>query len=216
MRAISARVTGDTTTSAVRESEHSGAIASMKWRRIREVIATRTVSDATREVSIEVGKPQMAPGDTGVVCGFRIQGIGERWAHGVDSIAALYRAFQEIAHELRQANSHGAHFPVTDPSDPGFPAAPTRPSRAATTVTSEPQALIAARTLHDADSSLSIIIGRPYLAADRREHLCRFHISRQGASLASGVDEIQALHTAISMISERLELPQDWPVSRLS
>ncbi|MBF6468776.1 hypothetical protein IU427_26955 [Nocardia beijingensis] len=216
MRAIPARVTGDTTTPAVRESEHGGAIASTKWRRIREVIATRTVADATREVSIEVGKPQMAPGDTGVVCGFRIQGIGERWAHGADSIAALYRAFQEIARELRQANIHGAHFAVTEPSDPGFPAAPTRPSRAATTAVHEPQALIAARTLRDADSSLSIIIGRPYLAADRRKHLCRFHISEQGASVASGVDEIQALHNAISMISERLELPQDWPVSRLS
>ncbi|WP_157107003.1 DUF6968 family protein [Nocardia arthritidis] len=180
------------------------------------MIATRTVADATREVSIEVGKPQMAPGATGVVCGFRIQGIGERWAHGPDSIAALYRAFQEIAQELRQANSHGAHFAVTEPCDPGFPAAPTRPSCAATTAEHESQALIAARTLRDADSSLSIIIGRPYLAADRREHLCRFHISEQGASLASGVDEIQALHTAISMISERLELPRDWPVSRLS
>ncbi|MBF6340777.1 hypothetical protein IU450_33510 [Nocardia abscessus] len=200
----------------MRESEHGGAIASTKWRRIREVIATRTVADAMREVSIEVGKPQMAPGDTGVVCGFRIQGIGERWAHGADSIAALYRAFQEIALELRQANSHGAHFAVTEPSDLCFPAAPTRPSRAATTAEQEPQALIAARTLRDADSSLSIIIGRPYLAADRRAHLCRFHISEQGASVASGVDEIQALHTAIHMISERLELPHDWPVSRLS
>ncbi|MGY2008153.1 DUF6968 family protein [Nocardia gipuzkoensis] len=200
----------------MRESEHGGAIASTKWRRIREVIATRTVSDALREVSIEVGKPQMAPGDTGVVCGFRIQGIGERWAHGADSIAALYRAFQEIALELRQANSHGAHFAVTEPSDLCFPAAPTRPSRAATTAEQEPQALIAARTLRDADSSLSIIIGRPYLAADRRAHLCRFHISEQGASVASGVDEIQALHTAIHMISERLALPHDWPVSRLS
>lgn len=216
MRAIPARVTGDATTPAVRDSEHGGAIANMKWRRIREVIATRTVADATREVSIEVGKPQMAPGDTGVVCGFRIQGIGERWAHGADSIAALYRAFQEIADELRQANDRGAHFDVTEPSDPRFPATPARPSRAATTAVHESQALIAARTLRDADSSLSIIIGRPYLAADRRNHLCRFHISEQGASVASGVDEIQALHSAIHLISERLELPADWPVSRLS
>ncbi|WP_330231765.1 hypothetical protein OHA40_04270 [Nocardia sp. NBC_00508] len=216
MRAIPARVTGETTTPAVRESEDGGAIANTKWRRIREVIATRTVADAAREVSIEVGKPQMAPGDTGVVCGFRIQGIGERWAHGADSIAALYRAFQEIAAELRQANNLGAHFEVTEPSDPRFPVTPTRPSRAATTAAHEPQALIAARTLRDADSSLSIIIGRPYLAADRRNHLCRFHISEQGASVASGVDEIQALHTAIHLISERLELPPDWPVSRLS
>ncbi|MGO4617031.1 hypothetical protein AB4305_20430 [Nocardia sp. 2YAB30] len=216
MGAIPARVTGDTTTPTVRESEHGDAIASTKWRRIREVIATRTIADATREVSIEVGKPQMAPGDTGVVCGFRIQDIGERWAHGADTIAALYRALQEIAAELRQANDRGAQFEVTEPSDPRFPAAPTRPSRAAATADHEPQALIAARTLRDADSSLSIIIGRPYLAADGRHHLCRFHISEQGSSVATGVDEIQALHTAISMISERLELPHDWPVSRLS
>ncbi|MEU7632812.1 hypothetical protein AB0C34_22950 [Nocardia sp. NPDC049220] len=216
MGAIQARVTGDTTTSAVRESEHRGAIASTKWRRIREVIATRTVADAAREVSIEVGKPQMAPGDTGVVCGFRIQGIGERWAHGTDSIAALYSAFQGIAAELRQANNEGARFAVAEPSDPRFPAVPTRPSHAATTVEHEPQAMIAARTLRDDQNSLSIIIGRPYLAADRRNHLCRFHISEQGASIATGVDEIQALHTAVNMISERLELPPDWPLTRLS
>ncbi|MFR9752523.1 DUF6968 family protein [Nocardia sp. 004] len=216
MGAISARVTGDTATPAVRASEPGGTIASTKWRRIREVIATRTVTDAAREVSIEVGKPQMAPGDTGVVCGFRIQGIGERWTHGVDSIAALYRAFQAIAAALREANNQGARFEVVEPSDPQFPATPLRPSPPVKAAGHEPQALIAARTLHDDEGSLSIIIGRPYLSADRRSHLCRFHISERGAAIASGVDEIQALHTAITMISECLGLPHDWPVSRLS
>ncbi|WP_028479868.1 hypothetical protein [Nocardia sp. CNY236] len=215
MTAIPGPVTDDSTTPAVREPEHSGAITGTKWLRIREVIATRTVADATRQVSIEVGKPQMAPGATGVVCGFRIEGVGEGWAHGADSIAALYHAFQEIAAVLREANDQGARFEVVDPTDARFPVAASRPSRAAGTAELEPQALIAARTLRSDDSSLSIIIGRPYLATDHRSHLCRFHISERGSSVATGLDEIQALHTAIIMIGQQLGLPHDWPVSRL-
>lgn len=217
MRPIHTREWEDTAPPAVGGSGHHTGNGGQQWRRIRDVIAARTVTDGVRPVSIEIGAPQIAAETQGVVCGFRIAGRGERWASGTDSLAALYRALLGVAEDLAAANREGARFAVVGADDPAFPAAPAPgPARHSGDADQSPQSLVAARTLHGADGPYSIIIGRPYPSEDGRYSLCRFHISEHKPAVASGVDEIQALLGAVRMIAGLCELPADWPVSRLS
>ncbi|MFC8532157.1 DUF6968 family protein [Nocardia sp. NPDC057227] len=214
MRPIDIRAREDTAPPAVgRAGHHTGG---HQWRRIRDVIASRTVADGVRPVSIEIGAPQVAAETQGVVCGFRIAGIGERWASGTDSLAALYRALLGVADDLAEANRRGARFELLDPADLAFPAPATGSTQRPADPEHTPQSLVAARTLHGADGPYSIIIGRPYPSEDGRYALCRFHISEHRPAVASGVDGIQALLTAFRMIAGLRDLPADWPVSRLA
>ncbi|MCP2278022.1 hypothetical protein SAMN04244553_1521 [Nocardia amikacinitolerans] len=185
--------------------------------RLGEVIAKRMVADGDRSVLIEVGRPRPAAGAGGDVCGFRIQGWGESRATGVDALAALYRALVEIGAQLTQANEAGAQFTVAGPAELGFPAPPTRSD-----ITHDPGMeyelgdLLAIRTLIAADGPHTITIGRPVSSSDSQFYVCPFRIDGSRHAVASGLDEIQALLTAIRMIAAWLDLPGDWPISRLS
>lgn len=180
---------------------------------VGEVIATRVVADGHRTVLIEVGKPGLSM-DSGMVCAFRIQGWGESCAVGVDAIAALYCALAEIGVVLERANTDGHHFTVVGPADLGFPSPPIDRRAGTPAASYELGELIAIRSMTIADERATIAIGRPVHAADGEFYMCPFRIDGHPHAVASGLDEVQALLTALRMIGARLQLPADWPVSR--
>ncbi|GAB2662871.1 DUF6968 family protein [Nocardia goodfellowii] len=183
--------------------------------RVGEVIATRTVADGGHPVLIEMGRPTQ-PVDGMGTTGFRIAGLGEFTATGVDGMAALYNALVEVGTILARANDKGHRFTVLDPSTMGFPVAPSRP-RVAEPAAQPPRAeVIALRILITEGGPCAVEIGRPTRAPGQSYYICRFRIDGKREAVASGVDEIQALLTALRMIGAWLMLPTDWPLSRAS
>lgn len=181
---------------------------------VGEVIATRTVTDGDRPVLIEMGMPAQAP-DGGGTSVFRIEGLGEFTATGVDAMAALYSALVEVGAVLARANDNGHRFTVLDPSEQGFPVAPSQRPPLPTTDTSYGE-LIAIRILITEAGPCAIEIGRPTRSLENRYYICRFRVDGRPEAMASGLDEIHALLTALHMIGAWLMLPADWPLTRAS
>jgi hypothetical protein len=181
---------------------------------IHEVIAARYVATDSAPVLIEIGMPRLAADTTGVLCGYRIHGIGGDWVHGSDSIAALYRTFQAIVTDLAHDSQQGETRRTAETSR-HFPAVAAM-AESHRVRAPQGQSLLAARTLQGPEGPVSIIIGRPYYSASAGSYLCRVHSSGHRTENASGVDEIEALLGAIQVIEDRLDLPPDWPISRLS
>ncbi|MFF2555260.1 DUF6968 family protein [Nocardia sp. NPDC058058] len=182
---------------------------------VGEVIATRAVTDGDRPVLIEMGRPAQAL-DGGGTAGFRIEGLGEYTATGSDDVAALYNALVDIGAVLTRANSNGHRFTVLDSSEQGFPAAPSTGSDPTPTTGGDGSELIALRILITRMGPCAVEIGRPTRAPGQRYYICEFRIDGKPPAIASGLDEIQALLTALRMIGARLMLPADWPLSRAS
>ncbi|MEV0247331.1 hypothetical protein AB0H76_12130 [Nocardia sp. NPDC050712] len=182
---------------------------------VGQVIATRTVTDGTRPVLIEVGMPTHAMDGIGT-SGFRIEGLGEFSATGVDGMAALYNALVEVGAVLARANDKGHEFPVRDPDTMGFPAAPSRERAPRPTADTGGREVIALRILITHGEPCAVEIDRPTRAAAQPYYICRFRIDGRREAIASGLDEVQALLTALRMIGAWLMLPADWPLSRAS
>ncbi|MFB7719804.1 DUF6968 family protein [Nocardia sp. NPDC056100] len=183
---------------------------------VGEVIATRAVTDGDRPVLIEMGRPAHTTLDGGGTAGFRIEGLGEFTATGSDGVAALYNALLDIGAVLARANGNGHRFTVLDSSEQGFPAAPRTEMDSAPTTGARGNEVIALRILITRVGPCAVEIHRPTRAPGQRYYLCRFRIDGKPHAVASGLDEIQALLTALRMIGARLMLPADWPLTRAS
>ncbi|MFQ6398130.1 DUF6968 family protein [Nocardia sp. KC 131] len=183
---------------------------------IGDVIATRTVTDGDHSVLIEVGRPRPAASSGGAACWFWIQGRGLAVAGGVDTLAALYSALVEIGAVLDRTNKDGSEFTTVGPADLGFPGQPRHRNATIAGADYELGELLAIRTLTIRESPHTITIGRPVQADDDQFYLCPFRIDGRHHSAASGLDGVQALLTALRMIGAWLDLPHDWPVSRIT
>ncbi|MFF0490012.1 DUF6968 family protein [Nocardia sp. NPDC003482] len=74
---------------------------------------------------------------------------------------------------------------------------------------------IATRTLRGNTGPVTVTIGRPHRDADRPDlFVCPFRIGGRPDAVGVGLDEVQALLSALRIIGAVLALPDDWPVSR--
>ncbi|WP_280391307.1 DUF6968 family protein [Nocardia brasiliensis] len=172
------------------------------------VIASRTIRDNGRPILIEIAEPRRT--SNGHECTFVIQDHGQWTGRAHDSIAALYTALTLIGTELTRANEAGGHFFVAGPAELGFPVLTT--DRAATTDAVDIGHHIATRSFAHNDRRHEIRLGRPFTPPHQDVVLCPFQVDARPRAVASGLDSMQALITAIRMIGAWLELPQDWPL----
>ncbi|MFD3508110.1 DUF6968 family protein [Nocardia sp. NPDC058666] len=73
---------------------------------------------------------------------------------------------------------------------------------------------VASRTVRTGDGPLRVVIGRPGPDPERpRNFVCPFGIEGRRGGSAPGLDEVQALISAIQIIGAALDLPSDWPIA---
>ncbi|WP_446222385.1 DUF6968 family protein [Nocardia sp. IBHARD005] len=73
---------------------------------------------------------------------------------------------------------------------------------------------VASRTVLTADGPVRVVIGRPGPDPQRpRNFVCPYGIEGRRGGSAPGLDEVQALISAIQIIGAALDLPQNWPTA---